>query len=781
MTVPDVTNMTQATAQSALTSAGLTMGEISQEYSNTVPAGYVISQSPVASASVTSGTAVYLTISLGPQVTIGQVPYVLGLSQADAQTALNGAGFTVGTITQTYSTTVPAGNVISQSPDAFAWVAMGTAVSLTVSLGPQMATVPNVVGMTQFNAQTAITSAGLAMGEISQEYNNKVPVGHVISQNLLPGVSVVSGTAMSLTLSLGLPGTTVTVPYVVGLLQSDAQTAITGAGLIVGTVSQANSNTVPSGSVIIQNPLPYEKVATGTAVNITISLGPLPSGEYPWTMFHHDLKHTGLSPYTGAQTATVKWTFTTGGIVSSNPAIDADGTVYMGSYDGNVYAFDGATGTQKWASTIGNPVESSPAIGADGTVYVGSWDNNVYALDRETGTKKWTFTTGGQVISSPVIGGDGTVYVGSVDGKVYALDGDTGTPKWEFRTGNGKGVSSSPAIGIIGVHGPNGIEGMVTVYVGCDDGVVYALNGATGGYWWGFKTDRPVISSPAIGADGTVYVGSMDGKVYALDGATGTQKWAFTTGNGVESSPAIGADGTVYVGSDDGNVYALDGADGTQKWAFTTGNAVDGSPAIGADGTVYVGSEDGKVYALNGATGTLEWSFMTGGPVFLSSPAIGADGTVYVGSKDFKVYAFGTITMPDVFGMTEKGAEGAIKSAGITWGISENGAYSDTIPAGSVISQNPFPGASVTSGTAVTITVSFGPQTSTDTVPNVVGMTQAAAGSALTSAGLTVGTITLAYSSTVASGSVISSSPAAGASVATGTAVNLTISQGPSR
>jgi len=69
--------------------------------------------------------------------------------------------------------------------------------------------------------------------------------------------------------------------------------------------------------------------------------------------------------------------------------------------------------------------------------------------------------------------------------------------------------------------------------------------------------------------------------------------------------------------------------------------------------------------------------------------------------------------------------------------------------------------------------------TQTVTVPNVVGKTQANASSALTSAGLTVGTITQAYSSTVASGNVISQSPASGTSVASGTAVNLTVSKGP--
>ncbi|ERJ07814.1 alcohol dehydrogenase cytochrome c protein [Halorhabdus tiamatea SARL4B] len=65
---------------------------------------------------------------------------------------------------------------------------------------------------------------------------------------------------------------------------------------------------------------------------------------------------------------------------------------------------------------------SSPTI-ADGTVFVGSGDNNVYSLDGETGKENWHFETGGWVRSSPIVV-DGTVFVGSRDSKVYALEAD---------------------------------------------------------------------------------------------------------------------------------------------------------------------------------------------------------------------------------------------------------------------------------------------------------------------------------------------------------------------
>jgi len=84
-------------------------------------------------------------------------------------------------------------------------------------------------------------------------------------------------------------------------------------------------------------------------------------------------------------------------------------------------ALDGQTGTEKWGFTTGNFVASSPAIGADGTIYVGSNDFNMYAFNGQPGAKKWASTTEGKVYSSPAIGADGTVCVGSGDGNVYAI------------------------------------------------------------------------------------------------------------------------------------------------------------------------------------------------------------------------------------------------------------------------------------------------------------------------------------------------------------------------
>ena len=79
---------------------------------------------------------------------------------------------------------------------------------------------------------------------------------------------------------------------------------------------------------------------------------------------------------------TVLWEFEMGvlGGVTSSPAIDSSGTVYVGSDDHKLYAINGKSGVKLWEFETGDKVFSSPAIGPDGTVYVGSWVNKLYAI-----------------------------------------------------------------------------------------------------------------------------------------------------------------------------------------------------------------------------------------------------------------------------------------------------------------------------------------------------------------------------------------------------------------
>ncbi|MDE2349587.1 MAG: PASTA domain-containing protein [Gammaproteobacteria bacterium] len=134
------------------------------------------------------------------------------------------------------------------------------------------------------------------------------------------------------------------------------------------------------------------------------------------------------------------------------------------------------------------------------------------------------------------------------------------------------------------------------------------------------------------------------------------------------------------------------------------------------------------------------------------------------------------VSVPNVVGSTQAAATTSITGAGLTLGTVTMQS-SATVASGDVISENPAAGASATKGSSVALVVSSGPPPVS--VPNVVGNTQAAATTAITGAGLTLGAVTMQSSATVASGTVISENPAAGTSVASGSSVALVVSSGP--
>ncbi len=139
--VPDVVDQSQADAQSDMEGAGLVLGDVTEQNSDTVQAGNVISQDPAAETSVTPGTAVDLVVSLGPlQVTI---PNVIDLTQSAAESAITGASLVVGSVTTVHSDTVSSGIVISQNPAEGASVDAGSSVDLVVSLGPETVIPPD--------------------------------------------------------------------------------------------------------------------------------------------------------------------------------------------------------------------------------------------------------------------------------------------------------------------------------------------------------------------------------------------------------------------------------------------------------------------------------------------------------------------------------------------------------------------------------------------------------------------------------------------------------------
>jgi len=285
------------------------------------------------------------------------------------------------------------------------------------------------------------------------------------------------------------------------------------------------------------------------------------------------------------------WTFSTQGVVWSSPTV-LDGTVYIGSDDGNLYAIEAQTGSLKWQFLTQGIVRSQPAI-AGGLVYFASDDGYLYAVEAQAGAQAWRTDIGNSMPS---------------DGR--RLGGDPSPTGWDYK-------QSSPIVA----------DGQI--YVGSLDGSVYALAAGTGAINWTFKTGQKVRATPTL-ADGVLYIGSWDESMYALDVLTGQMLWTTPVGGEVQST-ALVADGLVYTASRKASVVALDAQTGEIKWEYPYGgnNWVESSPRL-VGNVIYIGSSArAMVVGLDSQTGeklTAYQSYVC----FWSTPAVEGN-MLYIG------------------------------------------------------------------------------------------------------------------------------------------------------
>ena len=211
VTVPTVVGLTEAAGVSAITGASL-VADVTSANSTFAAIGTIAEQTPAGGTSAASGSHVAVVVSLG-----AKVPNVVGSTQATATPVIISAGLVLGTV-NTANSAAPINSIISQTPPANTNVAPGTVMTITVSIGPAApanVNVPNVVGMTQTAAGTALTTAGLTVGGTTTQSSTTVPAGSVISQNPGAGASVAPGSAVALVISSGAP---VTPPATGGLV-----------------------------------------------------------------------------------------------------------------------------------------------------------------------------------------------------------------------------------------------------------------------------------------------------------------------------------------------------------------------------------------------------------------------------------------------------------------------------------------------------------------------------------------------------------------------------------
>ena len=263
VTVPNVTGDLLATGESALTAVGLVVGSVTQTSDPVINDGHIILTAPTAGATAMQGDIVDITESNSETV-----PNIDGELLATGESALTGAGFTVGTVTQTTDPVINNGFIINTTPAGGSRATAGSAVDISES---NSTTVPDVVGVPLASAETDITNAGLTVGTITTQFSLTIPGGNIISSSPVAGVRTVAGSSVDLLESSG-PGVG-TVPNVLNTSQALAEAAIVAAGFVVGTVTFQSDPIIIAGNVDVQSPAGGTSAFLASPVNIIISTG----------------------------------------------------------------------------------------------------------------------------------------------------------------------------------------------------------------------------------------------------------------------------------------------------------------------------------------------------------------------------------------------------------------------------------------------------------------------------------------------------------------------------
>jgi eukaryotic-like serine/threonine-protein kinase len=205
--VPDVAGSARAEAQQALKNADFEVA-IEEQESSFEEQNRVVGQDPSGGTRAEVGSRVTITVGTGPSSV--PVPRLYGSTPAQAESVLQGAGLTLGAQSRDYSSDVAEGSIFFQNPSVGANVEPGTAVDVTVSLGPEQVEVPEVYGLSVAAARTALSNAGLNSTPIEVEGDEAA--GTALSTDPGVGAMLDPGSTVSLYFSAGPPPATTASP-----------------------------------------------------------------------------------------------------------------------------------------------------------------------------------------------------------------------------------------------------------------------------------------------------------------------------------------------------------------------------------------------------------------------------------------------------------------------------------------------------------------------------------------------------------------------------------------
>jgi len=308
------------------------------------------------------------------------------------------------------------------------------------------------------------------------------------------------------------------------------------------------------------------------------------------------------------------------------------------------------------------PEESAKPVVAGDLVIVGVRSRGVFALDRRSGEVRWhalpsgadgpplflpapqarplaaaaaerKTTWLGRLLGAaprPAPTASGTLYVGANDGNLYALDAATGKARWRFAT---KGTME---------HAPIHLDGVL--YFTTSENRLYAVTATEGRWKWQYERESPEhftirgFAGPSI-VGKNVCTGFSDGYVACVGVDSGEVQWARSLAAvsdqfvDVDSTPVF-HEGLLFAASYSGGVYALGPKDGAVLWRFQAEGAGELVPA---DGRLYFSTGSQGLHAID-LRGRLEWRQAVESAGSFGAPVVGPDGSLLVGGTDGGLY-----------------------------------------------------------------------------------------------------------------------------------------------
>ncbi len=200
VTVPYVLGKTVPEAEKILSTTGLTVAKVSEQYSDQVPQGYIINQIPKAGQVVKSARSIYLTISKGQESVY--VPYIVGQPSRSARILLKNKGLEIGNVEYATSETYGPDTIILQKTNSGMQVPFGTRIDLVVSRGGEsQVKVPLVEGLKLDDAVKVLTESGLVSGVVTSVKNETYLPNTVLKQSPAAGETINKNSPVNLTIT----------------------------------------------------------------------------------------------------------------------------------------------------------------------------------------------------------------------------------------------------------------------------------------------------------------------------------------------------------------------------------------------------------------------------------------------------------------------------------------------------------------------------------------------------------------------------------------------------